>query len=71
MTTTTLGPDQHVCPRPGCARVIRRDLFACRPDWFALSPGVRRAIWSTAFRPTDRARLEAIKAALEEWGPAA
>lgn len=57
----------HTCPRPGCRRRIHRRLFACRDDWYALSPGVRAAIRDTVRQPFTRERLAAVRAALEDW----
>jgi hypothetical protein len=62
-----LADREHICPRPGCTTRIPRGRFACKPDWSALSKPVQRAIWATAFRP-GRDRIQAVKAAMEEWG---
>ena len=42
----------HQCPRPECGRKVPDDMFACRPDWFALPKGIRDAIWA-AWRTDD------------------
>lgn len=58
----------HKCPRKGCEVKVPDHLFACRPDWFALSYGTRRAIWATAgLHPTEPSRYRAIMAAIAEW----
>jgi hypothetical protein len=58
----------HTCPRPGCKARVPDHLFACRGDWFALSRPVQAAIYATASRHlADRERIDAIKAAREEW----
>ena len=36
----------HTCPRPGCDRAVSDDMFACRPDWYALPEQIRADIWS-------------------------
>lgn len=37
----------HECPRPECSRDdVPDDMFACRPDWFALPERIRADIWS-------------------------
>lgn len=60
----------HGCPRRGCDAQVPDSLFACRADWFRLSKPVRDAIWATNGRPLgNRERLNAIRAALEEWKP--
>jgi len=59
----------HTCPRRGCSIQVPDALFACRDDWFALSRPVRAAIYATS-KPSKgftRERLDAIKAALEDW----
>lgn len=45
----------HTCPRPECDIVINNDdMFACRPDWYALPADIRSAIWA-AWRSGDEA----------------
>jgi hypothetical protein len=58
----------HLCPHPGCQARISRRLFACRAHWFQLSRPVRAAIWATVGRQGTRERIDAVKAAMEEWG---
>jgi hypothetical protein len=58
----------HTCPRRGCRVVVPDHLFACRQDWFALSRPVQAAIYATAGQHlANRDRIDAIKAAREEW----
>ena len=65
------GPDQPrhqtTCPHPDCQQRISRRLFACRIHWFQLSKPVRDAIWATVGQPGTRERVDAVKAATEEW----
>lgn len=60
----------HRCPRRGCtAEGLPPHLFACKPDWFALSAPVRRAIYATrALGILHPDRQAALAAAREEWG---
>jgi len=59
----------HVtCPHPECQARISRRLFACSRHWFQLSQPVRAAIWATVGRQGTRERIDAVKAAMEEWG---
>jgi hypothetical protein len=58
---------QSTCPHPDCTQRISRRLFACRAHWFALSRPVRAAIWATVGQPGTRERIDAVKAAMEEW----
>lgn len=59
----------HICPHPDCQVRISRRLFACRTHWFQLSSPVRKAIWDTVGQLGTRQRLDAVKAAREEWTP--
>jgi hypothetical protein len=56
----------HACPRPECPRTVPDDLFACRPDWYALPPRLRDAIWS-AFRDCDEGAHLAAMAEAIAW----
>lgn len=60
----------HRCPRVGCTvEGLPAHLFACRPDWFALSSPVRRAIYATRALPILHPDRQAVFAAAhEEWG---
>jgi hypothetical protein len=58
----------HTCPRSGCTRQVPDHMFACRNDWYALSKPVRDAIWATSGKGFTRERIDAIKAAREDWG---
>ena len=62
---------QTTCPHPECQQRISRRLFACRTHWFQLSRPVRAAIYATAnpHRISSRERIDAVKAAMEEWSP--
>lgn len=42
----------HQCPRPECSRAVPDDMFACKPDWFALPKDIRDLIWA-AWRTDD------------------
>jgi hypothetical protein len=55
------------CPHPDCQQQISRHLFACRTHWFQLSKPVRDAIYATASRGVTRERIDAVKAAMQEW----
>jgi len=35
----------HACPRPGCPRRVRDNLFACKDHWWGLPQPIRKAIW--------------------------
>jgi hypothetical protein len=56
----------HQCPRPECSRKVSDDMFACRPDWFALPAEHRRAIWDT-WRSGDEAGHAVAMADAIEW----
>ena len=57
----------HTCPRPECDRVINNDdMFACRPDWYALPKIIRDEIWA-AFLGGDEAGHLAAMAEAIEW----
>lgn len=53
----------HACPRPECSRTVPDDLFACRPDWYALPSRLRDAIWS-AFRDGEGTEPAAMAEAI-------
>ena len=55
----------HACPRPGCDRRVSDDMFACRPDWFALPEPVRRRIWQTWTTGDEGVHLAAMADAIE------
>jgi hypothetical protein len=58
-------PATHLCP--GCHGVqVPNRLFACRPCWDKLSASVKAAIYATVGK-MNRARIDAIQAAREEW----
>jgi len=57
----------HTCPRRTCTVTVPDHLFACRADWFALSKSVQAAIYATSGKGFTRERIDAIKAAREEW----
>lgn len=64
------GPDRdkHRCPRHGCTKVISNKVFACYPDWRALSEPARMEIWRTAKLPLiSPLRRAAIAACYAEW----
>ena len=54
------------CPHPDCTQRVHRRLFACRTHWFQLSRPVRAAIYATVGQH-GRERIDAVKAAMEEW----
>jgi hypothetical protein len=60
--------DQHRCPRPGCSALVPDNFFACRVDWFTLSPQTRRRITATSRQSILSVdRRAAIEAAMTEY----
>jgi len=55
----------HPCPRPECSRKVADDMFACRPDWFALPKDIRALIWDTWRSADEEGHHEAMRAAVE------
>jgi len=41
---------RHTCHWPGCTMQVPPAMWGCRPHWYALPIGLRRAIWR-AYRP--------------------
>jgi hypothetical protein len=67
MTVLDQPRHQATCPHPECQQRISRRLFACRTHWFQLSRPVRAAIYATVGQQGSRERIDAVKAAMEEW----
>ncbi len=55
----------HGCPG-GCGSQVRRELFACRPDWFRLPHALRAAI-SGAWTDGDKGGHLLAMADAIEW----
>lgn len=56
----------HTCPRPECDLDVSDEMFACRPDWYALPADIRSAIWA-AWRGGDAAGHADAMADAVEW----
>lgn len=54
----------HRCPA-GCGRMVRKNLYACREDWFRL-PFTIRAEISGAYRTNPERHMRAMHAA-QQW----
>lgn len=55
----------HYCPRPECSRTVEDDdMYACKPDWFALPNRIRSAIWSAWNRGDEDGHAQAKAEAL-------
>lgn len=38
--------DQHLCPGPGCEKMISDDLLACQRHWFQVPKDIRDAVYA-------------------------
>jgi hypothetical protein len=54
----------HACPRPECDRDVSDEMFACRPDWYALPADIRQAIWATWRNGDELGHVRAMADAL-------
>lgn len=55
----------HTCPRPECDLDVSDDMFACRPDWYALPKIIRDEIWGTWLGGDEASHLAAMADAVE------